>query len=476
MRYLLVVLLVFVMTACNTDKQPEPTPDPTPIPEPTPEPNPNPEPDPNPEPVPNPEPEPSPPSGSLDESFGDGGKVTFPGNRFSAMAVQTNGKIVTLSITVREEADGRDNLYTVRRFNSDGTPDKDFANEGEFIAKEIQEKTDATSADAEAITVTDAGRICLLGTSTQLVQGSGFQSFPVIGCLTPEGEPDTTFDGDGFAFPKSSLSEFGSDPDIFAADIGIDRTTGDLVIGGTIFPANDKRAFWLFRMAADGDPNGEGRGQEIIVRFPDEEADFRSLTFLPNGDILALGSVGVPFTGEGGLDTAIARISQDGSQQLNVFDFQLEKNDFGSKVIVDEQGRAVLAANLNNSGFDSRGVLARLKPETLELDPSFGNEGVVRTSVFAEHFATVAFDSEGRILTAGATFSVAEDDDDTLVARFLENGEPDTTFGNPATPGRVSFNFDNEGDEAEQIVLDPNGNIVLLGSLDDDFVLARLNP
>jgi hypothetical protein len=82
-RYLLVVLMVFVMTACNTDKQPEPTPDPTPIPEPTPEPNPTPEPDPN------PEPEPLPPSGSLDESFGDGGKVTFPGNRFSVMTLMT---------------------------------------------------------------------------------------------------------------------------------------------------------------------------------------------------------------------------------------------------------------------------------------------------------------------------------------------------------------------------------------------------
>jgi Domain of unknown function (DUF5122) beta-propeller len=101
---------------------------------------------------------------------------------------------------------------------------------------------------------------------------------------------------------------------------------------------------------------------------------------------------------------------------------------------------------------------------------------VVRTSVFAEHFATVAIDSEGRILAAGATFNVAEDDEDSLVARFLEDGTPDATFGNPATPGRVSFNFDVEGDEVEQVALDPNGNIVFSGELDDTSVLARLKP
>jgi uncharacterized delta-60 repeat protein len=465
MRYLLMCVLVFTLAACDKNNQPNLTPEPTPIPEPVP----NPEPDPNPEPVPNPDPEPLPPSGSLDENFGNGGKATFPGFRFAAMTVQADGKIVTLSITEREEADGRELfLYTIRRFNNDGTPDKDFANEGEFIAKRVQEITDATFADAEAITVTEVGRICFLGTSTQLVQATGFQNFPVVGCLTPEGEPDTTFDGDGFALLKSSLGELGNDPDIFAADIGVDPTTSDLVIGGTIFPDDSERAFWLFRVTAGGNPNGK----EIIVRFPNQEADLESFTFLQNGKILAVGDV----SDDTSRNTAVARINQDGSQQINVFDFHLLKNDFGSEVIVDEQGHAVLAVNLNNSGFDSRGVLARLNATTLELDPSFGNAGVVRTSGFAEHFATVALDAEGRILAAGATFSVAEDDEDTFVARFLENGEPDATFGNPATPGRVSFNFDDEGDEVKQIVLDPNGNIVLLGALDDDFVLSRLNP
>jgi hypothetical protein len=377
MRYLLMILLVFVMTACNTDKQPEPTPDPDPIPSPVPDPNP----EPTPTPEPDTEPEPAPTfGGTLGESFGDGGKVIFPGRRSFAMAVQADGKIVTFSVTERQvENDPLEKLYIVRRFNRDGTPDKDFAKDGEFIAEEIQEELDATFADAEAVTITDTGRICFVGTSTQFVLEQGFLDFPVIGCLTSEGEPDTTFDGNGFAFPKSSLSDIKADFDIRAADIQIDPKTSDVVIGGTVFPTNTnfptktKRAFWLFRMAANGDPNGEdpnseNKGQETVVRFPDQEADFRSFAFLPNGDVLALGSVGVPFTGEGGFDTAIAKISTGGSQQINVFDFQLQKNDFGSEVSVDKRGRAVLAASLNTSSFDSRGVLASI-PRRSSLTP-----------------------------------------------------------------------------------------------------------
>jgi uncharacterized delta-60 repeat protein len=459
MRYLLVLLFVISLAACDTTNAPQPTPDPIPIPEPNPEPQPNPEPE--------PKPNPATPGGALDESFGAGGTVAFADKNLVDIAIQADGKIVTFEIVERElDNGGSERLYSVKRFNTDGTPDQDFAESGEFIVENLRELAGVSSSDAEAVTINSAGRICFVGTSSQFVAGQGFQDFPVVGCLTPEGEPDTSFDDDGFAFPKSSLSQ-----SISLSDIQSDPSTGDLVIGGTIFPTDDKRAFWLFRMAA----NGEGKG-ETIVRFPNEEADFRSFAFLPNGDILAVGSVGVPFTGEGGFDTAVARVNKDGPQQLNVFDFNLFKSDFGSEVMIDERGRAVLAVALFNSGSDSRGVLARLEPATLTLDPSFGDKGVVRTSVFAEYFVSVAVDSENRILAAGATFNVTDDDDDSLAARYLEDGQPDPTFGTLAIAGRVTFNFDKEGDEVVQIALDPNGNIVLAGELDDTSVLARLKP
>jgi hypothetical protein len=92
MRYMLISLLLIVLAACDVKDQLPAAPNPDPIPAPAPDPVPT---EPTPEPV---------FGGTLDESFGNAGKVVFfDGDEFSlmAMAAQADGKIVTLTTLVQ---------------------------------------------------------------------------------------------------------------------------------------------------------------------------------------------------------------------------------------------------------------------------------------------------------------------------------------------------------------------------------------
>jgi uncharacterized delta-60 repeat protein len=459
MRYLFMVVLIFSLAACDIKSDPQPSPEPTPI-EPTPQPEPNPG-EPNPEPT---------LGGTLDESFGNSGKVVFSdGDEFSpmAMAAQPDGRIVTLTTQVQQEAGEEKTFYLVRRFNTDGTLDPRFAQEGKFIALEADNALGPTFNEASAITVADSGRICFVGNSSR-----GSRSFgdrPVVGCLTSDGQA-SSFDDNGFAFPLSSQS---GDPELELSDIKIDPTTGDVVIGGTIFTDDAQSRFWFFRMAADGADN-DGAGRETVITFSEQRARLESFAFDTKGDIVAVGSV---FDTNTGTDTAVALIPKTGARTTAILDLDPTGEDFASDVVIDKQNRPVLAVSLEfNEGANEKGALARLNEGTLELDETFGDAGVVRTFGPEEYFTSVALASDGKILAAGGVFNVIANGNDFLVARFLEDGSPDATFGSAATPGKVSFDVDQQFDEADEVVVDASGNIIVAGETGDAFALARLKP
>jgi uncharacterized delta-60 repeat protein len=158
MRYLLVLLFVFSLAACDTTGEPQPIPDPTPIPEPEPIPQPepippNPEPLPNPEPnpTPTPEPEPTPPfSGSLDETFGEGGKFIFEiagqtledrQGLLTAVTLQEDGKLISAGQTGA-------NRFLVSRHNADGSLDTTFHGDGFFATTAASKATDLELGEA----------------------------------------------------------------------------------------------------------------------------------------------------------------------------------------------------------------------------------------------------------------------------------------------------------------------------------------
>jgi uncharacterized delta-60 repeat protein len=101
------------------------------------------------------------------------------------------------------------------------------------------------------------------------------------------------------------------------------------------------------------------------------------------------------------------------------------------------------------------------------VDTSFGANGRVVTNFLAgfSEAAAVAIQSDGRILAAGSAGN------DFALARFNEDGTPDNTFG---ADGRVITNLSIDSfDEAFGIAIQPNGQIVVVGRSDGDFAVVR---
>jgi uncharacterized delta-60 repeat protein len=115
-----------------------------------------------------------------------------------------------------------------------------------------------------------------------------------------------------------------------------------------------------------------------------------------------------------------------------------------------------------------------------QLDPTFGTGGKVIAALDAggEGLAAIALQPDGKIVAAG---SVIHNNWPLsfLVARFNPNGTLDTNFGNK---GVVVTNFGDSTAEANALVLQPDGKIVVAGvsgagsgSELNDFALARYN-
>jgi len=105
------------------------------------------------------------------------------------------------------------------------------------------------------------------------------------------------------------------------------------------------------------------------------------------------------------------------------------------------------------------------------LDDNFGTDGKVITMFdgLATGFS-ITLQEDGKIIAAGT------DDEKILLARYLSNGTPDISFGNN---GEVRSNLTKNYDRANDILVLPDGKIIIAGSksniITDTALLARYN-
>ncbi|MBK6599321.1 MAG: hypothetical protein IPG25_16185 [Proteobacteria bacterium] len=130
--------------------------------------------------------------GTLDGSFGSGGKVLFDvaaadDNAF-AITIQPDGKIVVAG----SAWNGANNDFVVARFNTNGTPDTaGFGSGTGFVATVFAAADDI----ARAVRLQNDGKIVLAGSANM---GASFADFAVVR-YNADGSLDTSFDGDGRA-------------------------------------------------------------------------------------------------------------------------------------------------------------------------------------------------------------------------------------------------------------------------------------
>jgi uncharacterized delta-60 repeat protein len=133
-------------------------------------------------------------NGSLDTTFGNNGNVvidagTMTGGSFYKPAIQRDGKIVIAGATPNDPNPA--NRFSVRRLNSNGTPDDAFGAQ-EVVYLEGQPNSSPDYVVNPRVFISSSGKIITYYLSTVMGRNTGH-----VFRLNANGSPDTSFDDDG---------------------------------------------------------------------------------------------------------------------------------------------------------------------------------------------------------------------------------------------------------------------------------------
>ena len=290
-------------------------------------------------------------NGSLDTSFGTGGKVTTSigssDDRGNAVALQSDGKIVVVGSS--KNPDGSID-FAVVRYNASGSLDTSFGPAGVFGAGGLV-TTSITGRDSgTAVALQSNGKI-VVGGSSFLDTGLGqpFKSAVKVVRYNTNGSLDNSFGTGGIASPIPILADgnIATEDTCNALALQID---GKVVVAGFIGIGSTSRFFGVKRLNTDGN---------LDTNF-----------------------------GTGGrVNTSISSSKIDGANAL----------------VLQSDGKIVVAGytyNLPNNNI----AVVRYTPNG-SLDTGFGNVGKVTTSIGLDSSVgnAVALQSDGKIVVAGTS-------------------------------------------------------------------------
>ena len=363
-------------------------------------------------------------TGTLDASFGAGGKV-FPlifepgGSIIFAgwrTVLQADGKIVTIGSRWNSNLPQNHQDFAVFRYNPNGTLDDSFGRGGK-IYTDFQN----TSDDARDVVLQPDGKIVVMGqdrsTSTSLL----------LARYNPDGSLDTTFGVNGKVrtFIGNNIHSLNSlllQPD------------GKFVVAGIFndspFSSDD---ILLVRYNADGSLD-TGFGTNGIVRHNAGGGEGANDAVLqPDGKIIVTGYGYL--NGDGFYRTIIVRYNSNGTVDTNFAAngiFVTEPNFYAYNAItLQPNGKIISIGNAISGNSYSLAVL-RLNANGW-TDTSFGTNG----TAFPPNVhmgAAVALQPDGKILGSGGTLPEPGVGDAAIV-RF---------FGDSAAPNRTLYDFDGD--------------------------------
>ena len=322
--------------------------------------------------------------GTLDPNFGIGGKVVIGGTNAGpafAVAVQTDGKILAAAPA---------NLHlTVFRFNSNGSVDNTFGNNG---ATAIQPDEVFLAPASGGIALEPDGRILV---ATAHNEGGPLQ---IVARLLANGQLDSTFGSNGVAptfggdsvalLPSGNIlvgtgsvtsayapngavvKDFGIHGQTpgFANDVGgfvvtkisVTGTGARIITAGSIFTdlnpmfANRVSGFLLVSYKIDGTlDNAFGIHGGVTTPFPGNIlARAFAVALQTNGHIVAVGQTALTDTGSS--DFALVRYNPNGSVDTTFGNSGFVSTAFGTSVafantvLIQIDGKIIAVGNSNN--------------------------------------------------------------------------------------------------------------------------------
>jgi uncharacterized delta-60 repeat protein len=282
--------------------------------------------------------------GTLDITFGSGGKVTtdfMNGSLDEAdgIAIQTDGKIVVA---------GSSNLgttvdFALARYNSDGTLDTTFGSGGKVTTGFI-----GVISTAHCIAVQADGKIVAAGSTAITLTGSDF----ALARYNSDGTLDITFGSGG----KVTTDFYGADDVVFGIAVQVD---GKIVAAGFSWTGDSSRwDFALARYNSDGtlDTSFGSAGKVTTDINNNGSRDSASgIAIQADGKIVAVGT-SAPI--DDGWHFALARYNSDGTLDATfgsggkvTTDFNSGSDDFASGISIQADGKIVAAGSSAYADF-----------------------------------------------------------------------------------------------------------------------------
>jgi uncharacterized delta-60 repeat protein len=223
--------------------------------------------------------------GSLDETFGDGGRVvtTFPNDAEAhAVAAQADGKILVGGYATADKNAGMEgNDYALIRYNTDGTLDETFGKDGIVLTDFVHQRD-----YIEAVVVLPNGKIAVAGPAYIDVTFCGTDACASPGFGLAQYNPDGTLDK---SFGKDGKVGYrrGTDTNYALAVM----PDGKLLTSGGIY---DNSRFGMLLLNPDG-TKVEKFGDEgwVGTQFGPYHDSARAMTVQTDGKVIVAGSASV---------------------------------------------------------------------------------------------------------------------------------------------------------------------------------------
>ena len=406
-------------------------------------------------------------SGSLDSSFGTGGKVVTSINsgadKAYAVALQTDGKIIVGGMTT-SAATGKD--FACLRYNSDGSLDSTFGTGG-IVTNDVQTGSDDV---VYSIAIQSDGKIILAGYSDD-----GSNKNAALIRLNANGTLDNTFGTSG-----KVLTDFITNRADEIKTIKIHALTGNIIVGGTssLTSTNSQAIIARYTSAGVLDTSFNMTGKLLLSSASGSGTYYNIIEDLQvksNGKISAVGWVN-----QQGLQWSAnyygCRVNSNGTMDTSFSGDGLIVTNGGFNG--DDKSFSMILNSDDSILYSGGGYLSTLEYDYfLGLYDSTGSTAVGKAlfdygSLVKDIAYGMGIDSTGKIVLVGS--NVTSITSSTFgIARVNANYTVDSTFG---TAGKVTTTFGtNTTNEAFDMTIQTDDKIIAVGYTGNDFAIARYN-
>ena len=386
--------------------------------------------------------------GTLDRSFSADGKIiseTYRGNYCNSTAIQADGKIIVAG------SGGYDNIggFLLARYNSDGTIDNSFGNQGRSIIGFSED-----GEYIESIAILPDGKILAAG---------WFGSYGSIDIAllqyNPNGSLDSSFGINGIVI--TDIARFD-----YIYDMALQPDGKIVVAGDRVKDENfDTETSFTVRYMPNGSLDNSFGKRGIVITTYKSNTEIKSVAVQPEGKIIIGGIYWgvaheymlVRYRTDGSIDSSfgvngIARLS-----------FGYDLGDYSELFDIAVQADGKIIATGTNGVFEYHLVVARFTANGA-VDSSFGGGKGYTSSFFEEgisYGSTVLIQEDGKILVAGDYhYDVISS---FALLRLTETGLIDSSFGEN---GITLTSFENaSGVTSHDALLQTDGKVVQVGNV-----------